>query len=75
MREYMTIKVIIIEYDKNYNPVCENHVNKEKVEIAYRHEVKIEVKEKYWHPGRYSNDEFSSFHYGIHSKGIEDAYR
>jgi hypothetical protein len=43
MREYMTIKIIIIEYGKNYNPVCENDVNKEKVEIAYRHGVEIWV--------------------------------
>ena len=71
----MTIKVIIIEYDKNYNPGCENDVNKEKVERAYRHEVQTCVKEKYWSNRGYSNDEFSSLHYDIHSKGIEDAYR
>jgi hypothetical protein len=43
MREYMTIKVIIIEYDKNYNPACEKDVNKEKREIVCLHSKGIEV--------------------------------
>ena len=76
MREYMTIKIIIIEYGKNYNPVCENDVNKEKVEIAYRHGVEIWVKEKYWRKRRYANDEFffiTVCYYIL--TGIEAAYR
>lgn len=39
----MTIKVIIIEYHKNYNPICENPVNKEKVELSCIRYKGIEV--------------------------------
>ncbi len=54
----MTIKVIIIEYHKNYNPICENPVNKEEVERGMEWKYRSR---KYWHKRRYANDEV--FHY------------